>query len=106
MAGSSPAMTTTGSPPLGIDFRLEIDAGAHADVVVMRVEEAARRALAELAQQFERLEIVAQLGRRRQLLAEPFEHDAVHVDAAIFVRPGAVRNTALVDQPVDEFNAA
>ena len=43
---------------------------------------------------------------RRQLLADEVEIDAVHVDAAVFARPGAVLQRALVDQPAHELDGA
>ena len=71
-----------------------------------RVEKASRRALPELAQLLERIVVVAQLGGGSVTLAQAFQHDAVHVDAAVFVLAGAARNAAGVDLAVDEFDGA
>src|SRR5512143_10844 len=102
----STVMRVTISPALGIDLGLEIDARARPDILIVSIEEAPRRTLAELTQQLEGFVIVAQLGRSRKPLSEPFQHDPVHVDAAILVRSGPVWQAPLVDQPVDKFDRA
>ena len=63
-------------------------------------------AAAGAVQHLEEIEVGVEPAGRRQLLADEAQIDAVHVDAAVFARPGAARQRALVDQPPHELDGA
>src|SRR5262245_51366837 len=87
----SAAQRGRGLRPLGARFRREVDGRAHADVVEMRGEEIARRAPPALVQHLEEIIVRLQLRSGGELLEGRVERDAMHVDAAVFARAGAVR---------------
>src|ERR1041385_6710770 len=90
--------TTAELRPLGLRLGGEIDRAAPADIVVMRGEEIARRLAAAAEQRLEEIEIRVELRAGGQVLECRIERDAMHVDAPVFARAGAVRQPALVDQ--------
>src|SRR5262249_50701868 len=98
--------TMTKSRPLGMRLGAQVEGAAAAEIVEMRVEEAARGTLAARPQHLEELVVVVELGVGVEMLAEAVEHDAVHVDAPVLFAAGAAPETALVDHPVDELERA
>ena len=87
----------------GLGLHRYFDRAAAADVGKMRVEEAPRRALAELAQHFERLII---RGKRAGRFAHFFHQNAMQAQAAKLALPHAARQPPLVHKPIDEMHGA
>src|SRR5215471_5932657 len=87
-------------------FGAQVDRALHADIVEMRVQKTPRCALAADAKHVEEVVIGRQPAERVEMRTKAVEHDAMHVDAAIFSRPYAARQPALVDQPRDEVDGA
>src|SRR6185312_8962416 len=100
----SSVMRMSISSALGVDLGVEIDAALNADIGVMRVEEASRGALAELAQQLKRIVVVAQLAGGGEPFAQTLQDDAVDAQPPVFILAGAARNASGVDLAVDEFD--
>jgi hypothetical protein len=72
----------------------------------MPVEETARRALAELVERLEELEIGVELAAGVERLPLMLQGDAMEADAAEFAVAGAAGQPVLVDQLADEFDGA
>src|SRR6185437_4331720 len=85
---------------------LEVHARSHADVVVMRVEEVARRALAVGAQHLEEIIIGTEPAGGVERVRRAGERDPVHIDTPVFPLADAALQLAFVDQLADEGNAA
>src|ERR1043166_2859039 len=94
-AGTRPHGT---SRPLRLRLGAQIDGGVAAEVVEMRGEEIARGAAAAVAQHDEEIVVGAELARGGEFAERLVERDAVHIDAAVLARPGAARQSLLVDQ--------
>src|SRR5580693_1515517 len=104
-AGTS-GIKTSLSRPFGLRFGPQIHRALHADIVEMLVQEAAGGPLAADMQHVEEIVVGRKLAEGVEMSAEPVEHDAVDVDAAILPGPGAARQLALVDQAGDEVDGA
>src|SRR5215468_46066 len=89
-----------------LGLRRVIDGAAAADVIEMRIEEAPGRALAELAQRLEIFVVGVQRAARGDRLVQVLHHDAMKPQAAEFAATQSLRQSPLVDEPVDEGDAA
>ena len=94
------------SAPLDAGFRRKVERAAPADIVEVVFEEATCGALTGAVQQLEKVEVGFQLARCREPFAEAAEMDAMDVQFAVGVLPGAARKTAVVDQLIGEIHAA
>src|SRR5689334_4741658 len=87
----------------GRDFKFQ--GGTHADVVIMRVEKAARGPAAVGAQNLEEVIVSVKPARRVQRLRRSCESDAMKIDPAILSGASPARQLAFVDQLADESKA-
>src|SRR5262249_39559264 len=83
-----------------------IDCAAAADVVEVGVEETARCALTELAQHLEIFVVGLERAAGAERLVPPLHPDAGQPHPPEFARAHALRQSSLVDQLVDEGDAA
>src|ERR1700686_1142055 len=81
-----------------------VDRAAPADIVEMHVQESPRRALAELVQALEEIEVVVETAVGVEGFARIGHHDAMQPDAAAVAAAGAPRQPSLIDQFVDQIN--
>src|SRR5215469_5324949 len=84
------------SCPFGLRFGAQIDRALHADIVKVLVEEMPRRALAADVEHVKEVVIVRKSAVRVEMRAEAIEHDAMHIDGAIFGKQRGVEGD-LVD---------
>src|SRR5438552_12348223 len=89
-----------------LGLRRVIDGAAAADVVEMRVEEAPGRALAQLAQRLEIFVVPVERAARGNGLVQVLHHDAMKPQAPEFATAHSPRQSPVVDEPVDESDAA
>src|SRR5262249_9748033 len=90
------------SRPFRPRFLAPVPSAAHADVVEMRIQKAARGATAAGAEHAKEVVVGRKLGIGRIGLLRVAQHDAVSVDAAVLAGLKAALQAALVDQPGDE----
>src|SRR5690242_2101092 len=94
------------SRPFGLRFGAQVDRALHADIVKVLVEETPPRALAADVEHIEEVVIGRKPAECVEMRAEPVEHDAMHVDAAILAQADAARQLALIDQASDKVDGA
>src|SRR6185312_7905819 len=84
---------------------LKFQAGAHTDIVVVRVQETARGAAAVGTQHFEEVIIGVEAAGVIQRLRRPRKGNAMNVNPSVLPVTSTARQLALVDQLADERNA-
>src|SRR5262249_44648445 len=94
------------SRPFRLRFCAQVESAPHADIVEMRIQEAARGATAVGAEHVKEVVVGRKLGSGRICLLPVAERNAVSIDAAVLAEPEAALQAALVDQPGDEFDGA
>src|SRR5262249_58173177 len=85
--------------------RFKVNGRAHANIVIMRIEEAPRRTPAVGPQHLEEIVVGAKPAGGVQGLCRPCQRDPMYVDAAGLARAGAARALPLIDQLSDTTNA-
>jgi hypothetical protein len=105
-ADLSYALATNLSRPFGLRLGAQVDRALYADIVEVVVKETPRRAFAAEVKHVEKVIIGGEPAERIEMRAEAVEHDAMHVDAAIFPRANTARQLALIDQARNELDGA